>query len=171
MIPTFFRSWRIKLTNFTPWSVAEVWHTLCTASPNLILSQLCSQKLSRHKIFVHYESHRMYGYTDVQFNPMWIYLNLLINIAAKEKGTMLHLMKADNTELHIILVERDFWFNPTYTSSKTYELLHKTVLLLLKWSYNFRYCLTMLKNSKLPRDLLNARGQDDKEDLKATEPV
>lgn len=113
----------------------------------------------------------MYGYTDMQFDPMWIYLNLLMNIAAKQKGTLLHLKKVDNIEPHIILVERDFWFNPTYTSSKTYELLHKTVLLLLKWGYNFTQCITALKNSKLSRDLLNVGGQDDKQDLKATDPV
>lgn len=75
---------------------------------------------------------------NMQFNPKWIYLNLLMKTAAKEKGTMSHLMKADNTELHIISVERDFWFNPTYTSSKIYKLLYKTVLLLLKGRYNFR---------------------------------
>lgn len=38
----------------------------------------------------------MYGYTDMQFKPTWIYLNLLMNIAAKEKGTLLHLKKIDN---------------------------------------------------------------------------
>lgn len=56
----------------------------------------------------------MYPYTDTQFNLMRIYLNLLMNIVVKEKGTLIF-QKVHNTVPDTILVEKDFWFNPVCT--------------------------------------------------------
>lgn len=49
----------------------------------------------------------MYPYTDTQFNLMRIYLNLLMNIVVKEKGTLIF-QKVHNTVPDTILVEKDF---------------------------------------------------------------
>lgn len=46
---------------------------------------------------------------------MQIYLNLLMNTGAKEKGILLYFKAAGNTAPDTILVEKTFWFNPTYT--------------------------------------------------------
>lgn len=45
---------------------------------------------------------------------MQIYLNLLMNTGAKEKGILLHFKEAGNTVPDTILVKKNFWFNPTY---------------------------------------------------------
>lgn len=69
---------------------------------------------------------------------MQIYLNLLMNTGEKEKGILLYFKAAGNTAPDTILVEKTFWFNPTYTFWKPYESPHKPVLWLLKWSHNFK---------------------------------